>query len=161
MVIMRIAPFRFVLLIAVLAGSVLGQNRADSSIPFAFSTEPTNCETNGVRLDSYAKYFVKAVRSDGGVIIAIARLGTGERSSDLNRSRLYIVRATLIEDLKLREQDIVTAQGTPVNGYGRVEIYMRGKLMDVLLVKRGKALCADCCHPEGRKYSYPVEKRKS
>ena len=158
---MRIAHFRFLLLTAVLAGSVLGQDRADSSIPFAFSPEPTNCETNGVRLDSYAKYFVKSVRSDGGVIIAIARLGTGERASELNRSRLYIIRATLIEDLKLREQDIVTADGAPVNGYGRVEIYMGGKLRDVLLVKRGKALCADCCNREGRKYSYPVQKRKS
>lgn len=154
---MPIAYFRVVFLTVLFAATVSGQ---DAAIPFAFSPQPTNCETNHVRLDSYAKYFTR-VANDGGVIIAIARLGTGERSRELNRSRLYIVRATLVEDLKLREKDVVMAEGPPVNGYGRVEIYVQGKLVDALLVKRGMALCTDCCYPEGRTYSYPVRKKKS
>lgn len=156
---MRIVYFRFVLLTALLAATVSGQDRKEGSIPFAFSPQPTNCETNRVRLESYAESFVKTAKDDA-VIIAIARLGTGERARELNRVRLYIVRATLVQDLKLAEKQVVTAEGSPVSGYGRIDIYMNGKLMDALLVRRGKALCADCCYPEGRTYTYPVQKTK-
>jgi hypothetical protein len=150
---MRTVLFKIALLVPFFMGSVSAQNQDKLSIPFAFSPKPTNCETNHVRLDSYAKAF-RADGSPDGVIIAIARLGTGERSPILNKSRLYVVRATLVGDLKLKEQDVVTAVGNPIEGYGRIEVYLNGKLIDALLVNRGKALCADCCYPEGRKYSY-------
>lgn len=155
---MRIVCLSFVLLVALFTGTVITQDRTDSTIPFAFSAKPTDCESNRFRLDAYAKSF-RATTNSNGVIIAIARLGSGEHSRELNRSRLYIVRATLIGDLKLREQDVVTAEGERVNGYGRVEIYLGGKLVDTLLVNHGKALCADCCYPEGRRYSYPMQKK--
>ena len=138
------------------------QDRVAPVIPFAFSKEPTNCETNAVKFDSYVKQFRTLANGNNTVLIAIAHLGSGERSVTLNRSRLYIVRATLIEDLGLREEDVVTAEGSHVKGYGSVDIYLAGKLVDTLLVNPGKALCADCCHPEGRKYLYPNQpKRKA
>jgi len=157
---MVISYYKIVLMSALLIGVVVAQDRAEPPIPFAFSQEPANCETNRIRFDSYAKQFRTTVDNHSGVIIAIARLGASERSGGLNRSRLYIVRATLIEDLGLREEDVVTAEGARVNGYGRVEIYIGGKLIDSLLVKHGKALCADCCYPGGRKYLYPKHKKK-
>jgi hypothetical protein len=92
-------------------------------------------------------------------VIAVARLGDGERKAALNDSRLYIVRATLIEDLGLEEREVVTAQGERAKGYGRVDFYVGGRLVDTLLINRGKALCGDCCYPEGRKYLYPHHKR--
>jgi hypothetical protein len=145
---------------ALVAAPASAQDRPESPIPFAFTAEPTDCESNRLRLEGYAKHFVNAANGEGRVIIAVSRLGTGEQSRALNRIRLYVVRATLIEELKLREQDVVTAEGPPVNGYGRVEIYMGGRLMDALLVNLGKALCADCCYPDGKRYSYPKQKSK-
>lgn len=157
---MNILCLRFVLVAVVLTGTVIGQDRSESPIPLAFSATPTNCETNRARFDGLATYFRSTTNSKSGVLIAIARLGTGERSPKLNRIRLYIVRATLIEDLKLREEEVVTAEGPRVNGFGRVDVYIGGKLVDTLLVNRGKALCADCCFPEGKRYSYPMQKKK-
>jgi hypothetical protein len=136
------------------------QDRVGRVIPFAFSKEPTNCETNAVKFDSYVKQFRTLPNGNNPVLIAIAHLGSGERSVTLNGSRLYIVRATLIEDLGLREQDVVTAEGPQVKGYGRVDLYLEGRLVDSLLVNRGRALCADCCHPEGRKYLYPDQPKR-
>jgi len=153
------ARFCCVLLLGLHCLQIGAQNRAQA-IPFAFSKEPTNCETNAVKFDSYVKQFRTLANGSNSVLIAIARLGSAERSVALNRSRLYIVRATLIEDLGLREQDVVTAEGPQVKGYGRVDIYLDGKLVDTLLVNRGKALCADCCHPEGRKYLYPNQPKR-
>ncbi len=148
------------ILLMLFARTGVAQDRSGSPVPFAFDSKPTNCEQNHIRFDSYTKYF-KNKENSGEVLIAIARLGTGEFSRELNRSRLYIVRATLIEDLGLEEPEVVTAEGERVNGYGRVDIYVGGKLIDALLVNRGKALCGDCCHPEGRKYLYPNHKKQS
>src|SRR5947208_2293972 len=91
-VIMRIVNIKIALLVMFFMGSVSAQDQNNLSIPFAFSSKPTNCETNHVRFDSYAKAF-RAGASRDGVIIAVARLGTGERSPVLNKSRLYVVRA--------------------------------------------------------------------
>ena len=132
----------------------VAQERGQPDIPAAFSQAPTNCETNAIKFDTYAKRF-RALANRDTAIIAIAHLGSGELSPALNRTRLYIVRATLIEDLGLREEDVITAEGPSVKGYGRVDLYLEGKLVDSVLLKQGKALCADCCHPEGRKYLYP------
>ena len=161
MVIMRAACFKLVLLVGLFSVSVAGQNGADSSIPFAFAPQPTNCEQNRFRFESYAALFNRVKeRNGGGVLIAVARLGTGERSRNLNRTRLYVVRATLIEDLGLQEPEVVTAEGERVNGLGRIEVYIGGELVDTLLIHRAKGLCADCCYTEGRKYDYPHHKPK-
>ncbi len=113
---MKIVCVTFLLWATLLAGTASVQDPAESPIPFAFSTIPTDCESNRFRLESYAKHFLNRANGEGRVIIAIARLGTGERSRTLNRIRLYVVRATLIDELKLREQDVVTAEGGPVRG---------------------------------------------
>src|SRR5712692_1766568 len=55
-----------------------------------------------------------------GTIIAIARLGDGEKSRNLNRRRLHNVRAFLAEFWHRDPNTVVTAEGTRVEGYGRV-----------------------------------------
>lgn len=152
---------KIVMSVVLCSATALGQERAAASVPFAFAGRPTSCEQNRFKFESYVTLF-RSLKQNGdrGVLIAIARLGDGERTTELNRTRLYVVRATLIEDLGLREDEVVTAEAGRVRGYGGVDVYIGGKLVDTLLVNRGKGLCGDCCYPEGRKYSYPHHQPK-
>jgi hypothetical protein len=95
----------------------------------------------------------------GGVVIAIARLGAGESSRALSRRRLENVRVYLREQ-GVSEQRIVVANGERVNGYGRVEVYVAGKLEGTLLASRNKDLCVDCCDIDESYYPYRKDKRR-
>lgn len=84
-----------------------------------------------------------------GTIIAIARLGDGERSRELNRRRLHNVRVYLTEfDWQRAPQTVITAEGERVRGYGRVELYVRGILFAVLQVRRNQDLLVGSCEPD-------------
>ncbi len=68
-------------------------------------------------------------------------LDEGERNRELNRRRLHNTRAYLTEFGWHREPTtVVTAEGEPIVGYGRVELYVRGVLFAVLEVKRNQDL---------------------
>ena len=84
-----------------------------------------------------------------GTIIAIARLGDGERNRELNSRRLHNVRMYLTEfDWHRPPQTLITAEGEPLKGYGRVELYVRGVLFAVLQVKRNQDLLVGSCEPD-------------
>ena len=77
---------------------------------------------------------------EDGTIIVIARLGDGERNRELNSRRLHNVRIYLTEfDWHRPPQTLITAEGEPLKGYGRVELYVRGVLFAVLQVKRNQS----------------------
>jgi hypothetical protein len=95
-----------------------------------------------------------------GVVIAVARLGDGEYRQELNRRRLQNVLTGLTDNLGLREERVVLASGGRVRGYGRVEIYVGGKLVDALLVDRGRDLCVDCCDIDERYYPHRRDKSR-
>src|SRR5262249_54392719 len=85
---------------------------------------------------------------DEGLIIIIARLGDGEYNRELNRRRLHNTRVYLTEfDWHRKPETVVTAEGDRVQGYGRVELYVRGKLYRVLPVKRNRDLLVGSCEP--------------
>jgi hypothetical protein len=65
----------------------------------------------------------------GSVVLVVARLGTGERSKRLNRSRLASVRK-FVSQRKSYTAAFYFAEGDRVDGLGRVEIYVLGKLVD-------------------------------
>lgn len=116
---------------------------------------PDNCEGNAYRLD------VVRNKSRGSgenkMTIAIARLGTGEKSRELNRRRLYTVRAYLTA-MGLSSQNLVTAEGERVQGYGRIEVYIGGELVELLRVKRCKDLHVGICDndlDDKRRYQLP------
>jgi hypothetical protein len=84
-----------------------------------------------------------------GTIIAIARLGEGEGNRELIRRRLHNTREYLTQFGWHREpKTVVTAEGEPVVGYGRVELYVRGVLFAVLEVKRNQDLLVGSCEPD-------------
>jgi hypothetical protein len=106
--------------------------------------KPTNCENHIAILE--------AAHHDAGkegLIIVIARQGTGENRRDINRRRLYNARAYLTDYLKLRAPEtIITAEGEPVNGYGRIELYVGGRLYYALALRRNADLVVGSCEPE-------------
>ena len=123
-----------------------------------FDQRPYNCEGNSLRLDLLRN---KSISTDQKKIIAIARLGTGESSRELNRRRLYTVRAYLTA-MGLFPQSLVTAEGDRVRGFGRIDVYVGGDLVEVLPVDRCKDLPVGICDnslEDRRLYQLP-KKRK-
>ena len=97
--------------------------------------KPINCEDLLAMLDIA---IVDWLDLKGTHFIVIARRGTGERDPKLIRARF-----DYIEDyLKRKRVDYVFAEGTPVAGYGRIEIYIGGRLrVSIAIEKRSNRLC--------------------
>ena len=105
--------------------------------------------------------------ADDSIIIAIAHLGTGERNKDLNQRRLHNVRAYLAGyGWKRPAATVVTAEGERVDGYGRIDIYVRGGHWASLAVRRNRDLIVGSCEPDHmrsrdeNKTFYPFRDRK-
>lgn len=108
-------------------------------------TEPRfgNCETNSFVLDHVRDEALKEEDRDR-VLIAIARLGEGETTRELNKRRLYTVESYL-KVRGLRSQMLITAQGAQSRGNGRIEFYIAGKLFDTLIAEPCKDLPVGNC----------------
>jgi hypothetical protein len=99
--------------------------------------KPNNCEEAQLYLDNSA---TEASKDEEGNVIAIARLGNDELSPSLNQRRLEFVRSYLINQRFFNR--IVIASGERVQGSGRVELYVGGKLLYVLRYpRRGHISC--------------------
>lgn len=132
--IFTIALFIVVLLLGVSA--VVAQSNAEQ--------EPSSCETNITILSA-----AHQAAGKDGLLIAIARLGDGERNRELNRRRLHNARTHISEFANARPPEtIVTAEGERVSGLGRVELYAGGKLFYSLLVPRDGDLLVGSCYYE-------------
>lgn len=106
--------------------------------------KPGNCENNIAVIEAAHK----ATGKDG-LLIIIARLGDGERRKALNYRRLHNASAYLTDYLNVRSSEtVVIGEGERINGYGRIELYVGGKLFDVLAVGRNADLIVGSCEPE-------------
>lgn len=133
------------MLVIVAAESISVPQDRSSSEPFV-QTAPGDCEVNAAALDSVRSEALKEVREDT-VVIVIARLGDGETSRTHIRRRLVAVK-NYLRKYGLPAQRIVAADGERISGYGRVELYVAGKLRVVVLAHRNKSLCVECCDPD-------------
>lgn len=120
------------------------------------SASPGSCEQNSAILDNMRYVAVQGSGKDS-LVIAVARLGNGETSRELNRRRLYNL-GIYWKEYGLPTKRLILAESERVDGYGRVELYVMGKLFDVLLVYRGKDLCVICCGDDKR--YYPLRGKK-
>jgi hypothetical protein len=103
---------------------------------------PTNCETHIAILDIAEQ---NAGRNE--LIIMIGRLGDGERP-ELNRRRLHSARAYLTEYHALRSPGtVIIGEGERVAGYGRIELYIGGKLHTAFALRRNAELSVGSCEP--------------
>jgi hypothetical protein len=130
---------------------------SSSAIAFAQKSVSNYCEEHSAFLDVISQDALLGAGKDG-VLIAIARLGAGESRKDLNRRRLENVRVYLRK--RLPEGKLVVATGERVNGLGRVEVYLSGKLVESLLANPNKDLCVDCCEIDESYYPYRKEKSR-
>jgi hypothetical protein len=147
-------PFIALLLVAGAASICHAQNPDATK-----KTAPENCEIHSLILDMMRNEVVWGSGKDS-LVIAIARLGRGEISRELNKRRLYNL-GVHWKDYGLPAERLILVEGERVNGYGRVDLYVSGKLFDVLLVERRKDLCVDCCDIDERLYPYRDKKRRS
>jgi hypothetical protein len=114
-----------------------GQQKGEQQPLKSLDQWPMECEGAATRLDFAV---ISTQKLEGAYLILIARLGSGEISRSLNQTRLagaeqYVLRRG--SDLKY-----VLAQGTRVKGLGRLEIYVGGKLAEIMpLRKNAKGYC--------------------
>jgi hypothetical protein len=136
--------FVALLISGVLKSNTEGRSEKSSRPNSQIDAHPTNCEDHIAILE--------AANHDAGkegVIIILARLGSRERRSSLNRRRLYNARAYLTEYLRARTSNtIVTAEGERTTGYARIEVYVGGKLYHVFAVERDADFIVGSCEPE-------------
>jgi hypothetical protein len=125
--------------------AVVAQSQSDDRVD---TIGPARCHDYNAILDVTAQN-----TPHDKLIIVIARLGDGETRSNLNWRRLHNVRTYWTEYyLDKRKQDmIVLAVGERVQGHGRVELYVGGKLIAMLKLRRNADLVIGECYttPEG------------
>lgn len=105
--------------------------------------KPTNCENHIAVLEA-----ANHDAGKDGLIILMGRLGSGDNRHDLNRHRLHSARAYLTDYLNVRSPNtIIIAEGERVQGYGRIDIYVGGKLYHVFAIKPNADLAVGSCEP--------------
>ena len=109
--------------------------RAPQFGPVYHPDKPIHCEDYQAQLDNVIIEWLKMKESK---MIFIARLGNGERDRKLNRMRM-----SYIEDyLNKKDVQYVFAEGERVKGFGRMELYVGGRLvMSTPLMKGSRRLC--------------------
>ena len=105
--------------------------------------KPTNCESHIAVLEA-----ANHDAGKDGLIILIGRLGTGDNKPDLNRHRLHSARAYLTDYISARSTNtVIIADGEKVEGYGRIEVYVGGKLYYVFAIKANADFAVGSCEP--------------
>jgi hypothetical protein len=134
---------KILLLICILLAIGVRVNAQSKVIePYVVPGDNGACEVNAASFDNLANM----LRSSDERLFVVARLGKGESSRELNRRRLYNVRAYFKENWpNVDAQRFVFAEGDRISGEGRVEFYIGSHLMQISLVKRGRDICVDCC----------------
>lgn len=122
---------------------LIGHSSA-SPAPFQQPTQrtgvPNYCEPNRARLE-----VIDGEAGRQALVIVIARLGSGERSSAWNHRRVHNVRVFLETFLGRDPKTIVTAHGERVKGKGVVELYVGGALVGTFHVGRMEDLYLGTC----------------
>lgn len=104
--------------------------------PWLNPTRPNKCEDALSLLDTAA---VDAQTDVENSIIVIARLGDSEKSQKLNQRRLKAAAERLRDKAR---NNVVAAVGGRVKGYGRLELYVGGRLRYVIAYPRNGII--DC-----------------
>lgn len=124
-------------MVALLDVSLFAQQKPHEQTDRPLDQWPMECEGAAANLDFAV---IDTKKLEGAYLIIIARLGAGEVSRRLNRSRLAVAEEYVLRrgsDLKY-----VLAQGERVKGLGRLELYVGGKLYDIMPLKRNaKGYC--------------------
>jgi hypothetical protein len=116
------------------------QSRAGDKV---IELKSESCEIDEANFSIVMNAALEKVK-DGGSLIAIARLGTGDRANNLNRERLRSTKLWLGR-ADFPANKLVVAEGERMSGNGRVDFYIGGVLTHVILPKPNGGLCVECC----------------
>lgn len=120
--------------------------------------KPFNCEMNMLYMDILGNALPEQTQNNN-VLIIVARLGKGEMSRSFNHRRLHNALQYQIDRLKIAPEKVILAEGERVvDGFGRLEFYLNGKMAGSLLIQRNRDFCVDCC--ENRNSNYYPEKAR-
>jgi hypothetical protein len=127
---------------------VEAQQKPGSETPiFPVEDLPGGCEFN----NSVLTVLAQNTPADE-LIIVIARLGDRESRKNLNSRRLHNVKIFLteflVDSVRRRPETIILAEGQRVKGYGRVELYVKGKLYEVMKASHNADLIMGYCSRE-------------
>lgn len=100
------------------------------------------CELNSLYLDNLRMRFMS---QDNQRVFVIARLGSKETSTRLNRLRLNSVKIYTVVSGRFPKEMTIFAEGERAEGEGRIEFYLGSRLYLVALVAPGKNICLTCC----------------
>lgn len=144
----------FAMLVLTLPATGLGQNQAGVVELKSAGCEIDEANFNVVRVDA-----LEGLGTDG-FLIAVARLGSGDKKRNLNHLRLSATKQWL-NNAAFPLNKVILAEGERVNGAGRVEFYIGGKLTHIILPAPNFGLCVECCNPRPEDFtSYRRRKKK-
>jgi len=119
--------------------------------------ESESCEIDESNFSIVMNAALKKI-NDGSALIAVARLGRGDKVNKLNRERLRSTKLWLVK-AKFPMDKLILTEGDKASGNGRVEFYIGGVLTHVILPKPNGGLCVECC-PDNPIDSTPRRRRK-
>ena len=131
----KILPLIFIT--TLLSAFCFSQTTKDEAI--IIKADTSSCELNSLYFDTISSI----VSKNGERIFAIFRAGKDE-TENANESRLIYVK-TFLEQVKWKGLDVIYARGEKIDGEGRVEFYVGGKLFLVILAQKNKTPCLTCC----------------
>lgn len=106
---------------------------------------PGYCWYNQMALDQVSQHIPRDL-----TLIVIARLGAKERRADMNKRRLHNIREyltrTVPEEYRRSPETIIVAEGERTEGRGRIEFYIQGRLIDVLIPYNHHDLLVSGCY---------------
>ena len=143
---------RLALLLAFLFTTASAQNQTD-----VIELESAGCEIDELNF-SIVENASRNIRTGNGFLIAIARLGDGDKARSLNQKRLNATKQWLVGKAEFPANKLILAEGEKVTGNGRVEFYVGGVLTHVIYPKPNFGLCWECCNPQPEDF---IPRRKS
>jgi hypothetical protein len=105
---------------------------------------------------------IREVHETGTIVIIISQLGAGDSRANLHHRRLHNAVARLVGDSPYRipREKVVTAIGDRVKGKGRVEFYVNGRLVYIVIFKPNEDFRVDCCDEDPMYYPWYKEPKK-
>jgi hypothetical protein len=115
-------------------------------------TEIVELKSAGCEIDesnfSVVENASREIRSGNGFLIAVARLGDGDKARNLNQQRLNAAKQWLVGKAHFPANKLILAEGEKISVNGRVEFYIGGVLTHIVFPKPNVGLCWECCNPQ-------------
>ena len=113
-----------------------------SAEPEVILANAERCQRNTINVTNLKQI----ARLENQKIFVIAHLGTGEKSSNLNRRRLKDVGAEFDQGGPMSRENLILAEGERVKGLARIDVYIGSKLQFISYIPRNGDFCSLCCN---------------